>query len=92
MSRIRQARRKAGDLRPILFLIIDNTNCPKTPSSKKIERLESHHSHKDGKSVWAHCVVTSHVIAQGHFTEIGPAIPGKGSMNAIHIVIAVLLT
>jgi hypothetical protein len=32
----------------------------KDKSTKKIEGLDYHHSHSDGKTVWSHCVVTSH--------------------------------
>lgn len=42
------------------FLIIDDTLSKKDASTKKIEGLEYHHSHSDGKTMWSHCVVTSH--------------------------------
>lgn len=32
----------------------------KDKSTKKIEGLDYHHSHSDGKTMWSHCVVTSH--------------------------------
>ena len=42
------------------FLIIDDSLGKKDKSTKKIEGLDYHHSHSDGKTVWSHCVVTSH--------------------------------
>lgn len=42
------------------FLIIDDSLSKKDKSTKKIEGLEYHHSHSDGKTMWSHCVVTSH--------------------------------
>ena len=42
------------------FLIIDDSLSKKDKSTKKIEGLDYHHSHSDGKTVWSHCVVTSH--------------------------------
>ncbi len=42
------------------FLIIDDPLSKKDKSTKKIEGLDYHHSHSDGKTMWSHCVVTSH--------------------------------
>ena len=42
------------------FLIIDDSLSKKDKSTKKIEGLDYHHSHSDGKTMWSHCVVTSH--------------------------------
>lgn len=42
------------------FLIVDDSLSKKDKSTKKIEALDYHHSHSDGKAVWSHCVVTSH--------------------------------
>ena len=42
------------------FLIIDDSLSKKDKSTKKIEGLDSHHSHSDEKTMWSHCVVTSH--------------------------------
>ncbi len=39
------------------FLIIDDTVSPK-PKAKKIEGLDYHFSHTEGKNIWSHCVVT----------------------------------
>lgn len=43
------------------FLIIDDTVNSK-PGAKKIEGLDFHFSHAEGKSVWSHCVVTSNFV------------------------------
>lgn len=42
------------------FLIVDDSLSKKDNSTKKIEGLDYHHSHSDGKTMWSHCVVTSH--------------------------------
>ncbi len=42
------------------FLIIDDSLSKKDKSTKKIEGLDYHHSHSDGKTMWSHCIVTSH--------------------------------
>ncbi|MCX7921559.1 MAG: IS701 family transposase [Clostridia bacterium] len=42
------------------FLIVDDSLSKKDKSTKKIEGLDYHHSHSDGKAMWSHCVVTSH--------------------------------
>ncbi|WP_129599963.1 IS701 family transposase [Anaerophilus nitritogenes] len=44
------------------LLIIDDTINPK-PSAKKVEGLDYHFSHIEGKSIWSHCVVTSNFLA-----------------------------
>ncbi|PLR75298.1 hypothetical protein CU633_21845 [Bacillus sp. V3-13] len=66
MEKIRKDREKAGDSRPIIFFIMDDSSCRKTPAARKMERLDFHHSHADGKSIWSHCVVTAHVVAEGY--------------------------
>ncbi|MCF6464939.1 hypothetical protein [Clostridium sp. Cult2] len=38
--------------------IPDDTVNPK-PSAKKIESLDYHFSHTEGKNIWSHCMVTS---------------------------------
>jgi len=43
------------------FLAIDDTVNPK-PEAKKIQGLNYHFSHSEGKSVWSHCVVTSNFV------------------------------
>lgn len=42
------------------FLIIDDSLSKKDDSTKNIQGLEYHHSSSDGKSMWSHCIVTSH--------------------------------
>jgi hypothetical protein len=42
------------------FLIVDDSLSKKDNSTKKIEGLEYHHSHSDGKTMWSHCIVSSH--------------------------------
>jgi len=42
------------------FLIVDDSLSKKDKSTKKIQGLDYHHSHSDGKTMWSHCVVTSH--------------------------------
>lgn len=42
------------------FLIVDDSLSKKDNSTKKIEGLDYHHSHSDGKTMWSHCVVGSH--------------------------------
>ncbi|WP_053366279.1 transposase [Bacillus sp. FJAT-27245] len=66
MAAIRRARKKAGDTRPIIFLIFDDTGCRKDISTRKMEGLDFHFSHTEGKSVWSHCLVTSHIVAEGY--------------------------
>lgn len=65
-KRIQKARAKQGDRRPIVFLIIDDTQCLKDRSTSKIEGLDDHYSHSVGKSVWSHSVVTSHIVSDAH--------------------------
>ena len=66
MATIRRARKKAGDDRPVIFLIIDDSGCRKDTSTKRMESLDFHFSHTEGKSVWSHCLVTAHVVAEGY--------------------------
>ena len=42
------------------FLIVDDSLSKKDKSTKNIEGLDYHHSHSDGKTMWSHCIVTSH--------------------------------
>lgn len=44
------------------FLVIDDTINPK-PAAKKMQGLNYHFSHAEGKNVWSHCVVTSNFVA-----------------------------
>ena len=62
METIRQTRAKWGDTRPITFLILDDTQCKKERSTVKMEGLDFHYSHSEGKSVWSHSLVTAHVV------------------------------
>ncbi|QXM06227.1 transposase [Crassaminicella indica] len=45
------------------FLIIDDTVNSK-PEAKKIERLDYHFSHAEGKNIWFHYVVTSNFVVR----------------------------
>lgn len=65
MEKIRARRMKSSDARRLVFFIVDDTCCKKEPSTKKMEALSFQYSHEDGKSVWCHCVVTSHVVSEG---------------------------
>jgi len=64
MERIKRSRAKAGDSRPIVFFIVDDTQCKKDRSTKRMEGLDNHYSHSDGKTIWSHCVVTAHVVSE----------------------------
>ena len=66
MEKIKRKRAKKGDTRPIAFLIIDDTQSKKDRSTKRMEGLDNHFSHSDGKSVWSHCMVTSHLVSEHH--------------------------
>jgi len=66
IAKIRTKREKRGDTRPLVFIIIDDTCCKKDSSTKKMEALSFQYSHEAGKSVWCHCVVTAHVVSEGH--------------------------
>ncbi|WP_165820778.1 IS701 family transposase [Pueribacillus theae] len=66
INRIRRARAKAGDIRPIVFFIVDDTQSKKDRSTKRMEGLDNHFSHSDGKTVWSHCIVTAHVVSEDY--------------------------
>ena len=66
MDKIKKIRAKQGDTRPIIFLIIDDTQSKKDLTTRRMEGLDFHFSHSDGKSVWSHCVVSSHVVSEGY--------------------------
>lgn len=51
------------------FLIIDDTVNSK-PAAKKIEGLNYHFSHAEGKNVWSHCLVTSNFVVGDISTPI----------------------
>jgi SRSO17 transposase len=63
LETIRKQRVKKGDARSLLFFIVDDTSCKKDKSTKKMESLDFHYAHDEGKSVWSHCVVTSHIVS-----------------------------
>lgn len=66
MDKIKKIRSKQGDIRPIVFLIIDDTQSKKDISTRKMQGLDFHFSHSDGKSVWSHCVVSAHIVSEGY--------------------------
>ncbi len=66
MDKIKKIRSKQGDTRPIVFLIIDDTQSKKDISTRKMQGLDFHFSHSDGKSVWSHCVVSAHIVSEGY--------------------------
>lgn len=66
MEKIKKARAKQGDTRPIAFLIVDDTQCKKDISTQTMEGCDFHFSHSDQKSVWSHCVVTSHLVSDDY--------------------------
>jgi hypothetical protein len=45
---------------------VDDTCCKKDKTTKRMEGLDFHFTHEDGKSKWAHCVVTSHLVTDGY--------------------------
>jgi SRSO17 transposase len=63
IERLRKQRIKKGDSRHLVFFIIDDTNSKKDKSTNKIEALDFHYSHEDGKTMWSHNVVTTHVVS-----------------------------
>ncbi len=46
-SKIKRARAKQGDTRPIAFLIVDDSQCKKDRSTSRMEGLDHHFSHSD---------------------------------------------
>lgn len=64
MEKIQTKRMKNGDLRRLIFFIVDDTCCKKETSTKKMEALSFQYSHEDGKSIWCHCIVTAHVVSE----------------------------
>jgi hypothetical protein len=66
IKRIQRAHRKKGDTRSIIFFIVDDTSCKKDFTTKRMEALDFHWSHVDGKSVRSHCLVTSHLVTEDH--------------------------
>lgn len=66
MDKIKKIRAKQGDTRAITFLIIDDTQSKRDITTRKMEGLDFHFSHSDGKSVWSHCMVSAHVVSEGY--------------------------
>ena len=48
------------------FLILDDTSNRKNVQSRHIEGLNFHYSHTEQKSVWGHCLVTSHLVSRDY--------------------------
>ncbi|XID92062.1 transposase [Paenibacillaceae bacterium WGS1546] len=65
LEKIRTKHEKRGDDRSLIFILVDDTCCKKETSTKKMEALGFQYSHEAGKSIWCHCVVTSHVVSEG---------------------------
>jgi SRSO17 transposase len=63
---IQSKRKQCGDTRSVVFFIVDDTVCQKDRSTKSIEGLAYHYSHSEGKVVWSHSLVTSHIVAEGY--------------------------
>lgn len=66
INKIKKIRAKQGDTRAITFLIIDDTQSKRDIATRKMEGLDFHFSHSDGKSVWSHCIVSAHVVSEGY--------------------------
>lgn len=66
INQIKRTRSKAGDSRSIVFFIIDDTQCKKDRTTKRMEGLDNHFSHSEGKTIWSHCVVTAHVVSENN--------------------------
>ncbi|MDQ8736470.1 transposase [Paenibacillus sp. LHD-38] len=49
----------------LVFLLLDDTSYKKEPTTRRMEGLDFHYSHVNGKSVWSHCIVTTHVVSEG---------------------------
>ncbi|WP_150273644.1 IS701 family transposase [Paenibacillus tepidiphilus] len=60
---IKRISAKAGDTCAPVFLIVDDTCCTKDKSTRKMEGLSFQYAHEAGKTVWCHCLVTTHVVA-----------------------------
>lgn len=66
IKQIQRSRQKKGDDRTLVFFIVDDTCCKKDKTTKRMEGLDFHFAHEDGKSKWAHCIVTSHLVTDGY--------------------------
>ena len=58
---VRREQKKCPD-KQLVFLLVDDTGCMKNATTRKMERLDFHFLHAEGKTVWSHVLVTSHVV------------------------------
>ncbi|CAM4134412.1 transposase [Paenibacillus alkaliterrae] len=63
MQSIRKQTRNRG--KRIVYLLLYDTSCKKESTTRRMEGLDFHYSHENGKSVWSHCIVTMHVVTEG---------------------------
>ncbi|WP_257346995.1 hypothetical protein [Pseudalkalibacillus decolorationis] len=49
-----------------MFFIVDDTQCKKDRTTCRMEGLDHHFSHSDGKTVWSHSLLTPHLFSEGH--------------------------
>jgi hypothetical protein len=75
IEKIRAKRMKNGDVRRLVFFIVDDSCCKKDTSTKKMEALSFQYSHDYGKSVWCHCVVRTAIVSLS--TEHLPRFQGQ---------------
>ncbi|MFB5270035.1 IS701 family transposase, partial [Paenibacillus enshidis] len=61
---LEQIRRTKG--KRVVFLLIDDTACKKKPTTCRMEALDFHFAHDEGKSVWSHSLVTMHVVCEAN--------------------------
>ncbi len=64
LEKIRAKRIQNGDSKRLVFFIVDDSCCKKDATTKKMEALSFQYSHEEGKPVWCHCVVISHVVTE----------------------------
>lgn len=63
---LQRVRKKAASRsKRLVFLLVDDTSCKKEPTTRRMEGLDFHYSHENGRSVWSHCIVTTHVVSEG---------------------------
>lgn len=48
----------------VVFLLIDDTSCKKNQSTRRMEELDFHFAHDEGKAVWSHSLVTMHLVSE----------------------------
>lgn len=58
-----RSKRSHSDGGESVFLIVDDTCCKKERTTQKMEALTFHYSHEEGRSVWCHCLITSHIVS-----------------------------